>query len=88
MSRKYDKPERARRYAKTIASDIKLYNMKALEKALMEDNVFDALSDQIEEGRTHFKERVTQEILDMQIYEKVLVDVLLYEMRHVKAPIF
>ncbi|MBU1241012.1 hypothetical protein KJ865_14960, partial [Myxococcota bacterium] len=42
MSRKYDKPERARRYAKTIASDIKLYNMKALEKALMEDNVFEA----------------------------------------------
>ena len=88
MPRKYDKPERARRYAKTIASDIKLYNMKPLEKALMEDNVFEALADQIEEGRTHFKERVTPEILELKIYERILVDVLLYEMRNVKAPIF
>ena len=88
MARKIDKPDRARRYAKTIASDIKLYNMKLLEKALMEDNVFEALSDFINEGETHYKERVTDEILELKIYERILVDVLLHEMRNVKAPIF
>ncbi len=88
MPRKYDKPERARRYAKTIASDIKLYNLKSLENALMEDRVFEVLADQIEEGLTHFRERVTPEILEMKIYERVLVDVLLYEMRNIKTPIF
>ena len=88
MPRKYDNPVRARRYAKTIASDIKLYNMKILEKALMEDNVWEALGDHIEEGRSHFRDRVTDEIFEQNIYDRILVDVLLYEMRQVKTPIW
>ncbi|MDA3864520.1 MAG: hypothetical protein PF689_11705 [Deltaproteobacteria bacterium] len=88
MARKYDNPKRAYRYAKTIASDIKLYNMKVLEKAIFEDNVFEALADQIEEGRSHYKDRVTPDIYEMNIYEHTLVDVLLYEMRNVKSSIW
>jgi hypothetical protein len=88
MARKYDKPERARRYAKTIASDIKLYNMRILEKAIMEDSVFETMAEFIDEGIRHYKDRVTPEILELKIFERILVDVLLYEMRNVKAPIF
>ncbi|MBN2723515.1 MAG: hypothetical protein JXR95_05525 [Deltaproteobacteria bacterium] len=88
MIKKFDNPDRARRYAKTVASDIKLYNMKVLEKAIMEDNVFEALGDQINEAREIFKGKVTDEIFQMNILDRVLVDVLLYEMRHVKSPIW
>ncbi|MBU1219392.1 hypothetical protein KKF34_12685 [Myxococcota bacterium] len=88
MIKKFDNPDRARRYAKTVASDIKVYNMKILEKALMEDNVFEVLEEQINEARDTYRSKVTDEIFDMNILDRVLVDVLLYEMRNVKSPIW
>jgi hypothetical protein len=88
MARKIDKLPRAKRYAKTVASDIRLYHMKILEKGIMEDSVFELLHDVIEEGRGHFKDRVIPEIYELNIYDKILVDVLLYEMRSIKSPIW
>ncbi len=88
MPRIYETPERGWRYAKSIASDIKIYNLKKLEKAIDEDNVFEALQEQIEEGRQYYKDRVTPEIYKMGLYERALVDVLIYEMRHQKSRIW
>ena len=81
MARLYDNPDRALRYAKTIASDMVEYNKDVLLKALKEDNVWEALEEQIHQGREEFNARVTPEIAQLNIYEKALVEVLLYRMK-------
>jgi hypothetical protein len=48
---------KAMRLARAIASDISLYNEQKILKALEADNFYDALKDEIEEGRELFKQR-------------------------------
>ena len=69
MARLYDDPGRALRYAKTIASDMVEYNKDTL------------LKEQINIGREEFNARVTPEIAQTNIYERALVEVLLYRMK-------
>ncbi len=89
MARLYDDPGRALRYAKTIASDMVEYNKDALLKALKEDNVWEALEEQIRIGREEFNARVTPEIAQSNIYERALVEVLLYRMKdRLRSPIW
>ncbi len=89
MPRLYDNPDRALRYAKTIASDLVEYNKDALVKSLKEDNLWEAMEEQIQQGREEFNARVTPEIAAQNIYEKALVEVLLHRMKdRVKTPIW
>ncbi len=89
MARLYDNADRALRYAKTIASDMVEYNKDALLKSLKEDNVWEALEEQVQQGREEFNARVTPEIAAMNIYERALVEVLLHRMKdRVKTPIW
>jgi hypothetical protein len=86
---KYDKPRRARILARTIASDMVLYNRELIEEAIKNDNLFEALQDQIEEGRAHYKSRVTPEIFEgYNLYERALVDKLLVSMGYVESEIW
>ena len=57
-----DKPERARQLARAIASDLSLYHEKKLIEGIERDTLFDVMRDEIEEGRTLYKSRVTPEI--------------------------
>jgi hypothetical protein len=57
-----EKAERARQFARAIASDLAMYNEAKLAQGIQDDTLFDLMKDEIEEGRTHFKSRVTPEI--------------------------
>jgi hypothetical protein len=71
-------PEVARRIARAVVSDIALYNQKKVEDGLASDNLFEALRDEIEEGRTYYESRVDPEIAkSTNFFNQALVDVLL-----------
>ena len=47
-------PEKANRLARAIASDIAAYNDAAITRALAEDSFFEAMAEELEEGRVHY----------------------------------
>jgi hypothetical protein len=83
-----DKPERARQLARAIASDLSLYHEKKLVEGIEKDAVFEVMRDEIEEGRTLYKSRVTPEIFSLGLYDRALVDMLLKNRGHVKSKIW
>jgi hypothetical protein len=72
-----DKPERARQFARAIASDLAMYNEAKLVQGIQNDNLFDAMKDEIQEGRQHFITRVTPEIAATNLFDRAIVDILL-----------
>ena len=50
--------EAARRLARAIASDLSLYNEDKIVTGITNDNLFESLAEEIEEGRALFKSRV------------------------------
>jgi hypothetical protein len=83
-----EKPERARQLARAIASDLTLYHEAKILEGLERDSLFDVMRDEIEEGRTLYKGRVTPEIFALNIYDRALVDVMLKSKAHVKSRIW
>jgi hypothetical protein len=83
-----DKPDRARQLARAIASDLTLYHEAKILEGLERDSLFDVMRDEIEEGRTLYKGRVTPEIFAMNIYDRALVDVMLKSKAHVKSRVW
>lgn len=68
-------PEQAYRLAKAIISDILLYNQDKVKKGIEEDNLFDVLNAELEEGRKLFESRVPKDFSE-GIYDKAIVDVI------------
>ncbi len=67
----------ARRIARAVVSDIALYNVKKVEEGIRNDNLFDLLKDEIEEGRSYYLSRVAPEVSgSTNLYNQALVDVL------------
>lgn len=83
-----DNPTRAVQLARAIASDIQLYNRDKVEKGLRADNLFDALKDEIEEGRELFRGRVSKEMFERNFYNRALVDRLIKSMSAVDLPVW
>jgi hypothetical protein len=83
-----EKPERARQLARAIASDLTLYHEAKILEGLERDSLFDVMRDEIEEGRTLYKGRVSPEIYALNIYDRALVDVMLKSKAHVKSRIW
>lgn len=81
-------PDAANRLARAIASDISLYNEDKIRKGVEDDNFFESLAEQIEEGREHFKSRVDPSVADKGLFERALVDVILARKGHIKSKIW
>ena len=70
-------PDVARRIARAVVSDIALYNAKKVEEGIGNDNLFELLGEEIEEGRNYYLSRVDPEITgSTNYYNFALVDVL------------
>jgi hypothetical protein len=80
--------KRARQLARAIASDLTLYHEAKIMDGIANDTLFEAMRDEIEEGRELFKSRVTSEIYAQNIYDRALVDVLVKSKGHVKSKIW
>ncbi len=67
--------EQAFRLARAIISDILLYNQEKVRRGIENDNLFDELSNELEEGKKLFESRVDKSI-PTSIYERAIVDVI------------
>jgi hypothetical protein len=83
-----DTDEAARRLARAIASDISLYNEDKIVKGIQEDDLFNTLSEEIEEGRALYKSRVSPDLYPKNFYERALVDILVKSKGHVKSKLW
>ena len=83
-----DKPERGRQLARAIASDLSMYHEKKIIEGIEKDALFDTMRDEIEEGRTLYKSRVTPEIYDLGLHDRALVDMLLKSRGGVRSRIW
>lgn len=83
-----DNDARAQQLARAIASDIQLYNKQKIEEALINDNFFDALGEEIMEGRDLFRGRVTPELFRKNYYDRAIVDRVIKPMASLKTHIW
>jgi hypothetical protein len=78
MAQLIDTPDRALRLARTIASDIGLYNEPRIVRGITEDRLFTELAEQIEEGRELYKARVVPELYaKTNFFDRAIVDMIL-----------
>ena len=81
--------DRARRLARTIVSDIALYNREEIRKGIQNDNVFDLLAEEIERGQKLYLSRVSPEIQKQKNYfNQALVDILIKQYGTVESDIW
>lgn len=80
--------EAARRLARAIASDLSLYNEEKITKGLQEDNLFDVIAEEIEEGRALYKSRVSPELYNKNFYGRAIVDILVKSKKHIKCKVW
>jgi hypothetical protein len=80
---------KAMRLARAIASDISLYNEQKIIRGIEQDNLFETLKDEIEEGRELFKSRVSAEVYTKtNFFDRAIVDVIIKPKGHVKSKIW
>ena len=83
-----DSEKDARRLARAIASDLSLYNEDKIVEGIQKDNLFDLISDEIDEGRSHYKSRVSPKMLSKNFYDRAVVDILVKSKGHVKSKVW
>ncbi|WP_224248928.1 hypothetical protein [Hyalangium gracile] len=80
---------KAMRLARAIASDISLYNEQKIIKGIEQDNLFEILKDELDEGRELYKSRVSSEIFTRaNFFERAINDIVLRSKAHVKSKIW
>ena len=68
----------AQRLARTIASDILLYNREKVERGIREDSLFTLLESELNEGRELYRSRVSQEMIETyRLLDRAIVDILI-----------
>lgn len=81
--------EQAKRLARAIASDLSLYNEEKVKEGIENDTFFEVMEKEIQEGREHYKGRVSPEILKTtNFFDLAIVDVILSRKKHIKSKIW
>jgi len=83
-----DNPDQAKRLARAILSDVAMYNKEKVEVGIKNDNIFDILKDELEEGRQHMLSRVSSDINPDTIYNTAVVDVLIKRAGKIESSIW
>lgn len=83
-----DNPDQAKRLARAILSDVAMYNKEKVENGIKDDNIFDVLKEELEEGRQHFLSRVSTDLNPDQVYETAVVDVLIKRAGKIESSIW
>ncbi len=80
---------KAQRLARAIASDISLYNEQKIVKGIEQDNLFEVLKDELQEGRELYKSRVSAELYsNTNFFDRAVVDIVVRSKAHVKSKIW
>jgi len=80
--------EAARRLARAIASDLSLYNEEKIVRGIEHDNLFEELTEEVEEGRALYKSRVAPQLYQRNFYDRALVDILVRSKAHIKSKLW
>jgi hypothetical protein len=71
-------PDEARRLARTILSDIALYNQAKVKEGIERDSLFDVLSDELSEGRKYYESMVDASLRERSnFFNEAVIDVML-----------
>ena len=81
--------DKARRLARTIVSDIALYNREEIRKGIKDDNVFELLAVELERGNKLYLSRVSPVIQKQKnFYNQAIVDVLIKQYGNTESDIW
>ena len=70
--------EQAKRLARTILSDIFLYNEAKVKEGIEKDSLFDVLSEELAEGRKYYESMVDTALRQStNFFNEAVIDVLL-----------
>ena len=83
-----DNPDQAKRLARAIISDVAIYNKEKVESGIKNDDIFDSLNEQLEEGRQHFYSRVSADLKPEKIFDIAVVDVLIKRAGKIESSIW
>jgi len=82
-------PEAARRLARAIVSDVALYNQATVKEGIENDNLFEVLEEELEEGRRLYNTRVSPDIVEKHnFYDLAIVDVLIKQGGKIESDIW
>lgn len=68
--------DRAKRLARTIVTDIVLYNKDKVKEGILNDDIFDSMAEEIEMGRKLFEEKVDTCVIKPKVFDMILSDIL------------
>lgn len=89
MARLVENPDLAFRLARAIVSDIALYNQDKVREGIKNDNIFDLLAEELDEGREHFQGRVSPDLPDRDhLFDRAVVDVMIKQAGKIESPIW
>lgn len=89
MARLVDNPDLAFRLARAIISDIALYNQEKVKEGIKNDNIFELLEEELQEGREHFYTRVSPEMTERDhLYDRAMVDVMIQQAGKIESSIW
>lgn len=81
--------DEARRLARTILSDIVLYNQAKVKEGIEKDSLFEVLTDELAEGKKYYESMVDEEIRNTTNYfNEAVVDVLIKQGGKIKSEIW
>lgn len=79
----------AERLARTIMSDIALYNQDVIRRSIKNDSLFEDIKDQLEEGRKLYDSRVDPAMpARWTPYNRAIVDVLVKRFGNIDSDIW
>lgn len=82
-------PDEAKRLARTILSDIVLYNQAKVKEGIEKDTLFQVLTEELAEGKKYYEGMVDEEIRKTTNYfNEAVVDVLIKQGGKIKSEIW
>lgn len=82
-------PDEAKRLARTILSDILLYNQAKVKEGIERDSLFEVLTEELAEGKKYYESMVEEDIRQSTNYfNEAVVDVLIKQAGKIKSEIW
>jgi hypothetical protein len=82
-------PEAAARLARTIISDIALYNREKILDGIKHDNIFDLLEKELKEGLDLYRSRLAPDMdTTNSYYNRSIVDILIKRNGNIESEIW
>lgn len=79
----------AKKFAQKIVSEIVFYNQDKAIEGIINDNFFDLLHNEIEEGRNIYLSRVSSNISNVEnLYDLAIVEIIMEHGRNIRSKIW